>query len=260
MGVDAVMVVKIKADKPSNKQLKDWSFALCASLGAKHFFVQDGLPYEEYVVASNAWRKAFKAHAQYPIWRDEKHPRRNEARLAIIKDIGEARRRRQFAVDLVCSEEGAPGKVFDQDTPLVAADDEWLLEINLMARYYGEGYERGDILTICAVAEWCEANLPNAEVWYGGDSRDIEPFPTSRQVALRRHLYSQKGREYFECGLDSVKAPKPCGLCRTESGEFTQYSWGPGNGRRVVCRGCGKHFQTEDGGVSWVEFEERNNG
>ena len=259
MGVDAVMVVKIKADKPSDQQLKEWSFALCDSLGAKHFYVQDDLPYDEYVVASDAWYKAFKAHPQYPIWNDQKHPRQKEARAEIIKDIGEAPRGRRLAIDLVRSEEGEPGKVFEQDPPIIASENEWLLEVNLMTRYYGEGYERGDLLMICATAEWCEANLPGAEVWYGGDSRAIEPFPTSRQVALRQHLYSRKGRDYFDYGL-RVEAPKPCGLCRTKNGEFSQYSWGPGNGGRVICRGCGKHFQTEDGGVSWVEFEERNNG
>lgn len=94
----------------------------------------------------------------------------------------------------------APGRAWVQDGPtLYANEDETFLEVHLWTRYYGVGYERGDLDTICNTAEWCERNIPNCEVWYGGDSSgiEVEPFPAEARNALKAHLLSPKGRDYF---------------------------------------------------------------
>ena len=77
-------------------------------------------------------------------------------------------------------EPGETGKIYSQDGPCIKANlGETLLEVSLWSRLYTVGYERGDLLTLCAVAEWCEQNIPECEVWYGGDSSGVvaEPWP-----------------------------------------------------------------------------------
>src|SRR3954469_25764452 len=41
--------------------------------------------------------------------------------------------------------------------------------VHLASRYYGIGYEAGEIWGFIGVAEWIEFRIPGAEVWYGAD-------------------------------------------------------------------------------------------
>ena len=193
----------------------------------------------------------------------------------IVADIGEAPEKLRRAIDFTCDDYDAddfdergvssalrqPGKVYFQDAdPVIAEPGEWLLEVSLWTRYYGIGYERGDLLTICAVAEWCEANLQPCEVWYGGDSSGValKPFGDAERAKLRRHLYSQQGRDYYSSwGTPPGQMPPTCGLC--VPGEERRQQYGSGmNGQyaAVSCAGCGKNFETRDGGQTWAERKE----
>jgi len=160
----------------------------------------------------------------------------------------------------------AMGSVYQQDGDDVPAENgECLLELSLSGRYYGPGYERGDILAYCAIAEWLEANIEGCEVWYGGDSSGVcaEPFPEAKRRELKLHLFGKNGRDYFghfeNSGLfsDGCKRPEPCSLC--PRGQYRGIRNGFGrNGAYGVfhCAGCGKSVMTEDGGATFKSHKD----
>lgn len=271
MGIDAEMLIRLRGDKPTDEQLTRWSWDLCRSIGAGKFFTQDGLAPEKYHEAIAAWHAAFKAHPRYQGYQKNA----KDAHSAILADIGNAPEILRRAIELSCRryplEDGdtdvpathrQPGKAWVQDgDPILADEGEWFLEVALWTRYYGVGYERGDLMTICATAEWVEANIPNAEVWYGGDSSGVlaEPFGAAQRAALKKHYYSQQGRDYFNFSSRMpggvAKMPKPCGLCIPGEPRFNQYGWGD-NYAAVNCQGCGKTFVSRDNGVTWTVEKE----
>jgi hypothetical protein len=289
MGIDARILIRTKGPKPTEAQLSEWSWNVCRSIGAKHFFINDGLPAAEYRRAEKAWHAAFHAHPEYPRYEalsdashaykwpqrpseaDDKEERAIGDRIrAAIGPVPEQRRR---AIDLasaiydldeyddVPESHREPGRVYCQDgAPILASDGEWLLTVSLWTRYYGPDYERGDILTICAIAEWIEANIPGAEVWYGGDSSGVlaKPFHEAERKKMRAHLYGADGRDYYNYRSSFMQKPKgprpqPCGLCIGPD-NFAEFGWGRGGQYLAVhCAGCGKSFKTEDGGTTWAE-------
>lgn len=152
-----------------------------------------------------------------------------------------------------------PGTRYTQDGPdVLALPDETLLQVNLWTRYYGVGYERGDLLTIIATAEWCEQNIPECEVWYGGDSSGVvvEPFPAEARAKLKHHLFSNEGRAYFNyTGMASrpedIGPPPRCALCIPQESP-TRNGWGK-DFATYSCGGCGISLTTRDGGKTWSE-------
>lgn len=209
MGIDARMLIRYRGEKPTEDQLTRWSWDLCRSIGAEHFYLSDG------------------------------------DGDAIVR-----------AVDLTKYEDDEPGRAYYQDGPtLYANTGEWLLEVSLITRYYGIGYERGDILTICAIAEWIEQNMQPCKVLYGGDSSGVTAVPFHDEVRrqYRAHLYSQSGRDYFKAFDDDRKSypiPEQCGLCVRGENRLIRYGWG-NNYVALRCAGCGKNFETRDNGVTW---------
>lgn len=269
MGVDAEMLVRrIPKSIVTDEWLKSVSWRLCEAVGAKHFFISDGLIPEEYAKAKDAWHAAFNAHPLYEQWQATKDDRTKweEFRLRIIADIGEAPKERRLAVEKTGTryrEDGdpPPGSEYheDSDKPIIAEGDECLLHLNLWGRYYGPGYERGDILTYCAIAEWLEVNVPGCEVWYGGDSSGVcaEPFHDLKRRELRNHLYSKEGRDYFRYDNhfmrdDGIPRPAACSLC--PGGKYCGSRFGYGRDYAAYsCAGCGDSVETRDGGKTWTE-------
>lgn len=270
MGIDARILVRLKSGQPtppSDEQLARWSWDIANSLGANKFFITDGLPSAEYKVAHERWHAAFNAHRLYPEY--EKGGKAREAvHKTILDDVGpypkELRRAIELAPDYADDDaERVPlGKAYYQDGDTLFADEgEWFLRVNVWTRYYGIGYERGDLMFLCAVAEWIEANIPNAEVWYGGDSSgcEAEPFSEEERRKLRAHLFSKSGRDYFD-HEPNYRGPKPaaCGLCVKGETQLTRFGWGGGGSYIALnCGGCGKNFVTRDSGATWVTEEEK---
>lgn len=277
MGIDARILLRVKrATAPTDKELQRWSWMLCESVGAEHFFIADGMSQLAYAAANAAWHAAFNAHPKYAEMRKMREEDYNESRdahLAILADIGKSPEQRRRSIELthviypfkdgdyndVPATHRKPGKAYTQDGEAVLAEaGEWFLEVNVWSRFYGEGYERGDLLTLCAIAEWCEINVPNCEVWYGGDSSGVcvEPWPGDRRYALRKHLYSEKGRDYFNYKSNiwgKGPRPEPCSLC-VDKGHFSEFGHGP-DWLAVSCAGCGKNFETKDKGATWQVME-----
>lgn len=278
MGIDAHIVVsKVKRSVATEDTLKLWSWKLCQAIGAKKFFISDGLPPDEYEKANKAWHDAFKAHPLYAEYEAAYNTERNRGLFSsseesralgdrIRADIGEYKvEQLRMAIELTNTryredDEPPPGATYSDDGPreLRAAPDEVLLQLNLWGRYYGPGYERGDILTYCAIAEWLEQNIHGCEVWYGGDSGGVElkRFDAEYREELRKHLYSEEGRDYFNYGFGAANCrPKACGLC--PGGKYLGSQYGSGcNYAAFNCAGCGKSVESRDNGKTWTEKKE----
>jgi hypothetical protein len=274
MGIDAEILVRnVPALKVTDEWLKELSWQLCSSIGAKHFFISDGLPPSEYEAASKAWHEAFNNHPRYEEYRTaEAHRDRTAVHEAIFADIGKPPEQLRLAVERTLARyrednDPPPGSEYreDSDEPIKARAGECLLELNVFGRYYGKGYERGDILTYCAMAEWLEANVPGCEVWYGGDSSGVcaEPFTKAKREDLKALLYSQSGRDYFNYRLSLMPGekvpnqPPACGMCPGAVYHGTRCGYGRnGDYARFHCAGCGISVTTEDAGKTYTKVKD----
>lgn len=77
--------------------------------------------------------------------------------------------------------------------------EETLIECNLSGRYYGPDYERGDLVSIAAVARYLQHIYPDGVVLYGGDSsEEKDEWTPEFEASLWDHLHSEAGRDYFQ--------------------------------------------------------------
>ena len=77
------------------------------------------------------------------------------------------------------------------------ADGVWY-DLGVCHVYYGEGYERGDVLWFTTLAEWLESHIDGCEVWYGhdADSEALKPFGFSERATLLDY-YRRVGHEPY---------------------------------------------------------------
>lgn len=144
----------------------------------------------------------------------------------------------------------------EQDGPDVEPKvGETFLEVHVFTRYYGPGYERGDLPFLIALAEWLDRRIPGCTVLYGGDSSGVcaGVFGPKQRAALLDHFASDHGRDYygyFDKNMDGAKGRPMCTRCHVP---MTQYSWGPGplNGK-FNCHGCGAKLKSADGGETFA--------
>lgn len=268
MGVDAELLIKYRGEKPTERQLFTWSWDLCRAIGARHFSINDGLPPPEYEVISAAWHNAFQAHPRYEEFKVSTVEARAEIYEAMLNDVGRVPQKRRRAIEFtnyVYPIEGedeipesfrSPGLCSLQDAePIYAQPGEYFLEVALCTRYYDVDYERGDILTICNIAEWAEANMQPCEIWYGGDSggATLRLFDANERERLKAHLFGPHGRDYFIYEKRGAFAtPAPCSLCVPGESRFNRFGSGA-NFSAVSCAGCGKSFESRDGGETWAQ-------
>lgn len=269
MGIDARMLIRgVPASLVTDEWLKAISWRLCQSIGAKNFFISDGLPPAEFEAAYDKWSKVFDAHPRCRRNAEGHYAFADGDHEAIIKDIGEAPKEQRTAIRKAecwlfegdAREEPWPlGAAYNHSYGEVveAESDECLLSVSLWGRYYGPGYERGDPLIYCAIAEWLELNIPGCTVYYGGDcDGPMEVFDADARLTLRQHLYSLQGRAYFTGFADGSNAKPPaCSLCPNNT--YCGYQTGSGlNGfAAFYCRGCDCFTSTPDGGKTWERKE-----
>ena len=109
-----------------------------------------------------------------------------------------------------------------------------LVECHVATRYYGPGYERGDLSLLVGVAMFLEATWPGSEVWYGGDSgAGLKLFDHAARLALVQHAASERGADYRMHDPAGVPS-QMCGFCRAP---MTQGMWG-GSYQGYFCLGC----------------------
>lgn len=138
---------------------------------------------------------------------------------------------------------------YSQDGDSIFPDaGETFIEVNIATRYYGDGYERGDISLIIAVASWLERRIADARIYYGGDSSGIcaEPFDAAERERYWAH-FCRVGHKPYTGGWGMFNAPGRvvrCGFC-----DVDMLATGGGQDRGFyVCVGCGKKvIQHHDG-------------
>lgn len=135
------------------------------------------------------------------------------------------------------------------------AFDEQFLEVNLSSRYYGPGYERGDIIQILAIAEFVEFRT-QGQIFYGGDSSGIcaEPFNADARQEMKRYFFENGHRPYYSgFGMFTQKPACMCELCNEPMADHG----GGGGYSFMYCHGCGtRKITTKDREVTLNEHED----
>ena len=90
--------------------------------------------------------------------------------------------------------------IWSQDgDDIVAEPNEQFIEVHVGGRYYGENYARGDWKSLSWIMMWCIFNIPDCEVWYGGDSSGIcaEHMTSRRMNKMTKYFLTMGGDEYW---------------------------------------------------------------
>lgn len=151
--------------------------------------------------------------------------------------------------------------VYEQDGPDVHPEPgERFLSVALSGRYYGPAYERGPLPDFIAIAEWLERRIPEAVVWYGGDSSGVAIRPFGK--AEREHLFAhfvqhghlpyggdpRKGEtdKLARFAGEELPTPPVCDFCGIP---MRRYMWGGkfSSAAGYSCVGCDSAVTTEDG-------------
>lgn len=140
---------------------------------------------------------------------------------------------------------------------LYPALGEQFIYVALGTRYYGPGYERGDLPFIVSVADWLERNIPYCSIWYGGDSSgiEVEPFDKPARDVMFAHFSQYGHRPYSgdprteQNGEDDLVTV--CEFCTVK---VRRYGFG-GKYGGFRCPGCGETRATHDGGLTWQPVE-----
>jgi hypothetical protein len=137
-----------------------------------------------------------------------------------------------------------PSNTIEQDgEPETFPETTQLVEVHLSGRYYGEGYERGDLPTICSICDWIEFNVPHAELWYGGDSSGVcaEPFTKHKRELLLEYFY-EHGHKPYRKGFKLHNNYATCDRCHIKMNDV-----GGGGGTTFFsCGGCNEKVIADD--------------
>ncbi len=131
---------------------------------------------------------------------------------------------------------------YEQDGPdIKPKPGQYFYEVNLWGRYYGPGYERGDLPFYVMLASWLEMSIPGAEVWYGGDSSGMcaERFgPEERQIFLKH--WAETGHAWVDMFSGSHSPRHPvCEFCANAPMFQSTFAQGRPLDDRYECHGCG---------------------
>ncbi len=208
MGVDARILVKIT--KPESwmdaATLRRYAARLTSVIGHDHFFLEPDKN-------RHALSFVIDQNARYPDEFEEYHGRP-------FDPAGPA----MFGQDS------------NEEPYLIAQENEQFIECDLFSRYYSEDYARGDWKMLFFVLMWLVYNIPDCEVWYGGDSSGctMEHMTADRMNELTK-FYMTSGNDTYWMNT------KSSGLC-----EFCTigvvHSGGGGGEEFYHCDGCGQHW------------------
>lgn len=138
---------------------------------------------------------------------------------------------------------------FEQDGDTIfPSPGEQFIEVHTWHRYYGVGYERGDLPTYIGIAEWLERRIPGCAVFYGGDSSGIcaEPFDAASRAALMDH-FAKVGHKPYRGGWDRERDGPLCDFCRIQ---MQRCGWGP-EWAAWSCAGCGDKWERRGEGPAY---------
>lgn len=135
---------------------------------------------------------------------------------------------------------------------------ETFLRVYPASRYYGIGYERGDLPLLLSIARFLRDKTGGA-VWYGGDSSGIcaDELTPAYEAQLWTHFLAHQHAPYLTPWGGEGITPPVCEFC----GGLPMRPYGSGqNGQWApfICRGCGWDIETSDGGATWTTRKARD--
>lgn len=139
---------------------------------------------------------------------------------------------------------------WEQDGDTVYPEEgETFIRVHLWTRYYGPGYERGDLPFILSVARYLRdviCVLPSDDVWYGGDSSGICAEPLDEEW-LWAH-FVRVGHDTYRAasGLDREAPPEGTPHCDFCGQFYRRNGWGA-SFAAYYCDGCGESMEWRDG-------------
>ncbi len=135
---------------------------------------------------------------------------------------------------------------YEQDGPTITPEKgETFVQVHLQTRYYGPGYERGNLPLILNVARFLRVTFAPCEVWYGGDSSGViaEHLDDALEAQLFAHFAGERGRAYFANSGSRRERPR-CDFCDVD---LAGYGGGSDGGELFYCNGCGQHLSVKKG-------------
>jgi ribosomal protein L37AE/L43A len=139
------------------------------------------------------------------------------------------------------------GKPFDRSAPaiysqdgddIVAKPNEQFIELHIFGRYYHEDYARGDWKTLSWIMLWCVYNIPDCEVWYGGDSSGcVAELMTPERMNKMTKYYLTRGNDDYWMNEKTLYRCDFCGCGVVQNGgSNTVGFW--------TCNSCGSQWVT----------------
>lgn len=150
--------------------------------------------------------------------------------------------------------------VYQQDgDDIEPGPGETFIAVSLWTRYYGIGYERGDITLILGVADWLRRRT-GGDVWYGGDSSGIcaQPLTPEYREKLWAHFVEHGRAPYAESQNPFLKvnALPFCEFCQRS---LAHYGGGGGGKEWARCHGCDLRMESVSGSA-WQPIEVDQHG
>jgi hypothetical protein len=209
MGIDAEMFVRVKREVSDN-EVRSLRRKLATSFGPERFWIFNN-------------GGSGEAPLDEPDW-----------------DLGPVKRRHCL--------ERVPSYTQDGDD-IVPEPGETFLRVYIASRFYGDGYERGDLPTILAVARMLR-DLTGGAVWYGGDSSGVcavELTPKA-EAELWALFCSDGGQRYYERDFGGGVTRPDCDFC---AAPMTANGGGPDGWAAASCLSCGAVAETHNAGATW---------
>lgn len=127
------------------------------------------------------------------------------------------------------------------------------IRLNSLGRFYGSGYERGDIVGILAVARYMRSAFPGAEVYYGGDSGGgLRLLDAEYESDLWGVFTSELSRRYFNHSRGD-ETETVCDFCEVRT---NTYSWSAAE-CITRCPSCGQQWKYVKATKQHVLHEEK---
>lgn len=132
------------------------------------------------------------------------------------------------------------------------------VKVSLGGRYYGKGYERGDIGTPILIARFLKHHWPDAKCFYGGDSSGVlyDEMTEDWETEILTHLFTVGHEPYrgvmsfTEVGEKTPTCPRCLtNLIRNGTGQGGQ--WGV-----FYCNSCDLQLETNDNGKTYTNRKE----
>lgn len=145
----------------------------------------------------------------------------------------------------------AIGILSDEDiTEITPKEDETFVRVSFNDAFYNIGYERGNFPLYKNVAEWLEIKIPDAVIYYGGDTVYPILFDKEARGLLWKHYCEVNKTPYYEMFQKSEQRP----ICDFCNHKMYQHSFSSNaNEAKYICNGCGGKLQTDDGGKSYFK-------